>query len=102
MTNEEAGLAASRWTYRLGINSSTCSNLAPRPGGTSVSFADESTDLFLPSANLLPLLFADSTTLGLAISATTLESTAAGDRLWSFFIDIDQSSQNGRNYAVLF
>jgi hypothetical protein len=46
-------------------------------------------------------LLADSTTLGFAISATTLATTAAGDDL-KLFTNIDQSSQNDRNYTVHF
>jgi hypothetical protein len=50
---------------------------------------------------LSPAFLADSTTLGFAISAATLASTAAGDGL-KLFTNIDQSSQNDRNYAVHF
>jgi hypothetical protein len=69
--------------------------------GTGVSFAGRLMDLSLLSANLSPAFLADSTTLGFAISATTLASTAAGDGL-KLFTNIDQSSQNGRNYTVHF
>jgi len=51
------------------------------PGGTCVSLREGFSCLCLPSTNMAPALLADSATLGFAISAVTLESTAAGDFL---------------------